>query len=133
MARKPVVTKDYTVDITSKGSWTPGDYGNFTKSLESEALILQADHKKVIKGPAIIRLASGCSMSGHTFVIGFAVLSANCDKLHADNVKCFKQGCKGKCTGVFTLSSTPFTPMICTCDLEITDADQDILQDGQDP
>ena len=131
MENKPVVVEGYEVDISANGGQSPGDYANFTKIVERTAGVLQGDGKKALKGPVIVRMASGCSFSGYTFVIGFGVMSPNCDILRAENMKCYKEGATGDCMGLFLLSATPFTPYVCSCGWEISKAGQDILTDGK--
>lgn len=119
-----LVVDGYTVAINANGGWSPGDYSNFTAITESFSDKVKAENKKVLKGAVLSKTAVGCSFSGYTFVSGVNVINKNVDKSKVENEGCFKKGATGNCAGGFTLTASPFTPLACSCSLEIDDAGQ---------
>lgn len=123
MGKEKVVVEDYEVDITANGPQTPGDYGDFTRIVEQFSDV-KADDKKLLKGPTVAFMASGCTLSGYTFVTGMGTLSTNTET-KCEHLAHFKETATGNCAGMFTLNASPFTPFPCSCSLKISNAGQD--------
>lgn len=124
-----IVTEGYEVTISGTDKSSAGKYSDFT-IVESKSTKNKAEGNKLINGPVIVWVASGCSKSGYSFVTGGGSFNPNTEKCKSDTVPTilrtahYKTGCEGSCSGLFIMSGTPPTPYTCSCDFEITDANQ---------
>lgn len=120
------VVDGYEMKAIAKGGHSP-DVGGFEFLIQNFNSDVQFDGEDSLYGPLILWLATGCSFSGFNFVTGVGTLTELSSEVFPSPGMVFG-GCKkyaqGSCNGVFTLSSTPFTPYPCSCTLLITDAGQ---------
>ncbi len=115
-----------TIDITNTappapvGPATPNII--FTDTLASKADAPDGDDILIEK---ITGIPTGCTLPSYTFVSGVMVdMLATAVKTKCDGKAVMREGDKTTCIGGFTLTASPFTPIACACDVEITDAGQ---------
>lgn len=108
------------VSIDATGApWTPG---NITPIPVPGTTLIDGSPNIGDKLPFT---ASGCSLSGYTFVIGSGGGSISATSVWSiDGKKTMRKGDKGTCNGKFILSSPPGTSLSCSCMVEIDDAGQ---------
>ena len=123
MSLQPVAVKNYSVKISANGGQSPGSYADDFQVVEPESSTNEAEGKKVINSP-IVWVAQGCSLSGYSFIAGGGAFVPNTQKTKSNGLPHQKEGCQGFCVGAFVLNGSPPTPYVCTCTLEITDANQ---------
>ena len=68
-------------------------------------------------------VASGCTMPAYTFVSGGGAIVAT-SICQVNSTSTLRKNDMGSCTGGFTLTATPFTPLVCSCSVKISDAGQ---------
>lgn len=68
----------------------------------------------------------GCPYTSvlYNFVSGVATVPATAAKTKAESVLVLREGDTGTCVGGWTLKASPFTPVVCNCDVTISDAGQ---------
>ena len=125
MGLEDIVVKDYSVDISPKNGADPGDWGDFTAIYEEFSSKVRADGKDLLKGPTVVKLASGCKLSGYNFITGVGAINDNTEKTRCEYLSHFKKGATGSCNGIFVMPGPPPVTFVCMCDLEIDDANQD--------
>jgi len=111
-----IVVEGYQVTITKNSLPTPGPYSGFTVT-QTLSTKNKAENKKVVNGPIISWVTSGCSNGAS----GSGIFNANSQKCKSDNSQyVFLKNVQGTCTGTYT---SPI-PGACTCSLQITNANQ---------
>jgi hypothetical protein len=109
----------FAVTKTPQGSWVPGT-PSWTKIESSKSKA--GGHKLLLQ--TLTWTMSGCTLPAYTFVSGGGSIAATASKMKAENMPPCRKGDFGMCSGMFTLTASPFTPMPCSCRFEITDAGQ---------
>lgn len=115
---KDLANEDLIVTATPNGAWIPNG---------STSLTLDAKCKSNLKKQAITSITwnpSGCVLVSNTFVGGTGSLSPNATKCSCGGQTPHRKDDSGSCTGSFTLTASPFTPLVCSCNLSISDAGQ---------
>ena len=105
-----------------------------TKIVPIKSTKVKANSKEVCTQSITLTFAVGgneCPFSSvlYNFVGGVGTITATATKTKAENKLVLREGDTGTCVGTspalgWTLIANPFTPVTCTCDLEISDAGQ---------
>lgn len=122
MASELLANENRTIKITSLGSWTPGAVGGHTFIDTKGAFeIPKGASNKVLIGESWT--AIGCTLASYTFGTGVGTIVGTA-QAQSSATKCLRDKDSGTCTGGFTLTASPNTPLVCTCTFEIDDPGQ---------
>jgi len=118
MSYKEIANEDHTAEATG-AAWTPN--GSWSTDYSTKC---KATGKKILKNN-LGWTPSGCTLASYTWISGSSSgIDATASKVKCENEKPHRKGDTGSCTGIFNLTANPFTPLTCSCSLEIKDAGQ---------
>jgi len=129
VASELLANENRTVKITPTppGAWTPGSAGGHTyietkgdfeipKGLTNKVMIEKIDWTAI-----------GCTLTSYTFGTGVGSMVGTA-QVQSNTKKCMRDKDSGLCTGGFTLTASPYTPLVCTCTFEIDDPGQNDVE-----
>jgi hypothetical protein len=119
MSKELAVENSFNVTKTPQGAWTPGT-PNWTKVKADK---VKANGEKVLT-TTLVWTMSGCTMPAYNFTSGGGSMSPTGSKCKCMGQLPLRKGDKGNCSGMFVMISSPFTPLPCSCQFEITNAGQ---------
>jgi hypothetical protein len=113
-----LANEDLVVIATPNGAWVPNGDTTLQTNLKCKSL----GKKQAIT--SITWTPSGCVLPSYTFIAGSGSITPTAIKCSCNGQTPHRKGDTGSCTGSFQLTANPFTPLVCTCNLSISDAGQ---------